>query len=45
MRGGSVIGEVGGRIEQGRMRIEMGVKGYGGNKQGVEGMFRLGYKI
>jgi hypothetical protein len=45
MRGGSVIGEVGGRIEKERMRVEIGIKGYGGNRQGVEGMFRLGYAI
>jgi hypothetical protein len=44
-RGKYVGGEVGGRIEKGRMRIEIGVKEYGGNKQGVEGMFRLGYAI
>jgi hypothetical protein len=35
----------GGRIEKERMRVEIGVKGYGGNKQGVEGMFRLSYAI
>jgi hypothetical protein len=45
MKGGSVIGEVGGKIEQGRMRVEVGVKGYGGTRQGVEGMFRLGCAI
>jgi hypothetical protein len=45
MKGGSMIGEVGGRIEKGGVRIEIGVKGYAGNRQGVEGMFRAGYAI
>jgi hypothetical protein len=40
-----VGGEVGGRVEKGEMRIEIGVKGYAGNSQGVEGMFRVGYRI
>jgi hypothetical protein len=42
MSGGSVIGEVGGRVKKGEMRIEIGVKGYAGNSQGIEGMLRLG---
>jgi hypothetical protein len=39
-----VIGEVGGKMEKREMRIEIGVKGYAGNNQGVEGMLIVGYR-
>jgi hypothetical protein len=42
MSGGRVIGEAGGI---GDVRIEVGVKGYGGSREGVEGMLRLGWAI
>lgn len=45
MKGGSVIGEVGGRMEKEEVRLELGVKGYAGNRQGVEGALKVGYKV
>jgi hypothetical protein len=45
MKGRSVIGEVGGRMEKEEVRLELGVKGYAGNRQGVEGALKVGYKV